>query len=111
MASAIAEPAVTPTTTVRDRIVDTVGRAAHMTHEARLLKTLASYAVEDGLHAAKRAITRRAREVEDLRDAVAYRVKKAPLLSMALAAGTGMLVGLVFGRWGRRATPDQCAKV
>jgi hypothetical protein len=26
----------TPTTTVRDRIVDTVGRAAHMTHAAEL---------------------------------------------------------------------------
>jgi ElaB/YqjD/DUF883 family membrane-anchored ribosome-binding protein len=110
MASAIAEPPVIPTT-VRNRIVDAVGRATHMTHEARLLKTLASDAVEDGLHAAKRAITLGTREVEDLRDAAAYRVKKAPLRSIAMAAGAGILVGLIVGRCGRRTTSRQTPKV
>jgi len=104
MASAIAETPVIPTTTVRDRVIDAVGQVAHVAHEARLLKTLAADAVEDGVYAAKRAITRGAHEVEDLRDAAVYRVKKAPLLSIALAAGAGMLVGTVFGWWGRRAT-------
>jgi ElaB/YqjD/DUF883 family membrane-anchored ribosome-binding protein len=114
MASAHAET-VTPTT-VHDRVVDAVGRAAHLTHEARLLKTRAADAVEDGVHAATRAVTRGARAVEDLRDEAAYRVKKAPLASLALAAGAGMILGILFagcGRavarrraWNRPATPD-----
>jgi len=106
MASAIAD---TPeqTRTARDRVVDAVGRASHLAHEARLLKTLASDAVEDSVHRAKRAITRSAHEVEDLRDAAAYRVKKAPLLSIALAAAAGMLAGIVFGWWGRSATAQK----
>ena len=104
MASALAETPVNPTTRVRDRVVDAAGQAAHLAHEARLLKTLASDAVEDGIHAAERAITRGAHQVEDLRDAAAYRVKKAPLLSIALAAGAGMLVGIVVGWFGSRAT-------
>ena len=105
MATAFAET-VTPTT-VRDRVVDAVGRASHVAHEARLLKTLAADAVEDGVHAAKRAIARGAHEVEDLRDEAIYRVKKAPLAAVALAAGAGILVGMVFGWWGRRATRRQ----
>jgi ElaB/YqjD/DUF883 family membrane-anchored ribosome-binding protein len=115
MASAHAET-VTPTT-VHDRVVDAVGRAAHMAHEARLLKTLVSDAVEDGVHAATRAVTRGAREVEDLRDEVAYRVKKAPLASLAVAAGAGLILGVLFAgcrramarrrEWNRPATPDK----
>ena len=100
MATAIAETVIPPT--ARERVVDAVGRAAHVAHEARLLKTLATDAVEDGVHAARRAVTRGAREIEDLRDAAAYRVKKAPLASIALAAGVGMLLGIVLGHWGRK---------
>ena len=102
MATTFAETA-TPTT-LRDRVVDAVGRATHGAHEAQLLKTLAADAVEDGVHAAKRAITHGAHKVEDLRDEAVYRVKKAPLASMALAAAAGILVGLVFGWRGGRAT-------
>ena len=42
---------------VRDRVVDACRQTAHLSHEARLLKSLATDAVEDGVHAAKRAIT------------------------------------------------------
>ena len=102
MASAITE--TVPPATVRDRIVDTVGQAAHLAHEARVLKTLATDAVEDGVRAARRAITRRAHEVEDLRDAAAHQVKKAPLVSIALAAGAWLLMGTVVGLLAHRAT-------
>lgn len=99
MATAHADFA-TPTT-ARDRVADVVGRAAHVAHEAKLLKTLAADAVEDGVYAAKRAITRGAHEIEDLREAAAYRVKKAPLASIAMAVGAGVLLGIVLGKWGR----------
>ena len=88
-------------TTVRDRVVDAVSQAAQMAHDARVLKARASDAIEDGVYAAKRAVTRGAHEIEELRDAAVYRVKKAPLASVVLAAGAGLLVGMVLGRWGR----------
>lgn len=91
-------------TSARDRVVDAVGRAAHVAHEARVLKTLASDAIEDGTHAAKRMVTRSARNIEDWRDAAAYRVKKAPLMSVAVAAAVGLLLGVTFASCGRRAS-------
>jgi ElaB/YqjD/DUF883 family membrane-anchored ribosome-binding protein len=95
--------AVNEQTTVRHRAVDTVRQAAHLAHEARLLKTLASDAVEDGVHAAKRAITHGLHEFEDLRDSAAYRVKRAPLMTVGLAFAGGILLGVLAGRIGRKA--------
>jgi ElaB/YqjD/DUF883 family membrane-anchored ribosome-binding protein len=106
MASRFAETVTTPTT-ASDRVADVVGRVAHVAHEARLLKTLASDAVEDGVHAAKRAVTRGAHQVEDLRDATVSRVRKAPLMSIALAAGAGLLLGVVLGSLRRGATQQK----
>jgi ElaB/YqjD/DUF883 family membrane-anchored ribosome-binding protein len=97
MASGNGEAAVNGPTTIRDRAVDAVRQAAYVTHEARLLKTRASDAVEDGVHAAKRAITRGMHDLEDMRDSAAYRVKRAPLMTVGLAAGAGLLLGLVVG--------------
>ena len=88
-------------------VVDAVGQAAHVAHEARLLKTLAADAIEDGVHAAKRAMTRGAHEIEDLRDAAAYRVKKLPLTSIAVATAAGLLLGIVIGRWGGTRTQQR----
>lgn len=93
--------------TAHDRLADVVGRAAHVVHEARALKTMAADAVEDGVHAARRAVTRGAREIEDQRETVAYRIKKAPFLAVAIAAGAGLLVGAVCGRWGRCASQQK----
>ena|ERR1019366_1820672 len=81
----------------RDRVVDAVGEAAHLGHEARVLKTLAADAIEDGVHSAKRAIRRGAHEIEDLRDTAVSRVRRAPLASIALAGGAGLLLGIVVG--------------
>lgn len=90
--------------TTQDRFVDVVGRAAHVAHEARVLKTMAADAVEDGVHAAKRAVTRGARDIEESRETAAYRIKKAPFLAVAIAAGAGLLIGALCGGWGRRAS-------
>jgi ElaB/YqjD/DUF883 family membrane-anchored ribosome-binding protein len=67
--------------------------------------TAASDAVEDGVHAAKRAFKAAQRGLEnaaDLRDEAAYRVKREPLKAVGLAFGAGLLMGVV-GTWvGRR---------
>jgi hypothetical protein len=101
MRSAIADTPMADDTTIRDRAVDTVRQAAHVAHEARLLKTLATDAVEDGVHAAKRAITRGLHDLDDLRESAAYRVKRAPLLTVSLAVAGGILVGIALGWLGR----------
>ena len=103
MGSAVVDAPTASETNVRDRAVDAVRQAAHVAHEARVLKTLAADAVEDGVHAAKRAITRRMHDLEDLRESAAYRVKRAPLLAVGLAAAGGILLGVALGWLGRRA--------
>ena len=98
-------PGIEDKTTVHDRAVDAVRQASHLAHEARLLKTLATDAVEDGVRAAKRTITRGVHEVEDLRDATAHRIRRTPLAAVGIALGVGMFAGLAFGWMARR-----CAK-
>ena len=85
-----------------NRAVEVVEQAARLAHDARMLKTLATDAVEDGVHAARRAMTRGTREYEDLRDAAIGRVRRAPLGALALAAGAGLLLGMALGRLRRR---------
>jgi ElaB/YqjD/DUF883 family membrane-anchored ribosome-binding protein len=103
MALGNGEAAVNGRTTVLDRAVDAVRQAAYVTHEARLLKTRATDAVEDRVHAAKRAITRGMHDLEDMRDSAVHRVKRAPLMTVGLAVGAGMLLGVVIGWIGGRA--------
>ena len=82
-------PEVDQKQTVGDRLVDDACRqAAHISHEARLLKSVAEDAIEDGVHAAKRAIKsvqRRAEELGDLKDEAIHRVKRQPLKAVGLA--------------------------
>ena len=53
--------------------------------------------VQDAVAEAKRAVEYRKRQLEDLRDDAAYRIKKAPLASVGIGVGAGMLLGLVAG--------------
>lgn len=76
-------------------------QATHVAHEARLLKTLAVDAVEDGIYAAKRTIKRHIRDVEDLRDTMALRIKRAPFTTAAVALGAGIFLGMAVG-WARK---------
>ena len=89
----------------RDRVVDACRQSAHLSHEARLLKSLAVDAVEDGVYATKRAMTSLKRSVEELadfKDEAVHRVKRQPLRTMGIALGSGLVLGLAAGWIGRR---------
>jgi ElaB/YqjD/DUF883 family membrane-anchored ribosome-binding protein len=97
---------------VTDRIVDAARRAAHLSHEARLVKSVAEDAIENSMHTAKRSIKsvrRGIEKLEDLRDEGIHYVKRQPLKTVAVSVGAGLIVGLMagwfIGRVGsRRAT-------
>lgn len=61
------------------------------------LKNAATEKIEDGLHAAKRFVQHRAHDLEDLRDAAGLKIRRAPLTSVALALGAGVLLGVALG--------------
>ena len=65
MTSATVEASEAPShASIRDRVVDACRQAGHRSHEARLAKSLATDAVENGVHAAKRTIKSIKRGVE-----------------------------------------------
>jgi ElaB/YqjD/DUF883 family membrane-anchored ribosome-binding protein len=71
----------------------------------QLLKSLAADAIEDGVHAAKRAITSVQRRVEnlgDLKDEAAHRVKRQPFKAVGIAVGVGLVLGMAVGWIGGR---------
>ena len=87
-------------TTVGNRAVDACRQATHISHEARLLKSVAEDAIEDGVHAAKRAIKlvhRQVEELGDLKDEAIHRVKRQPLQAVGAAFGVGLALGLAAG--------------
>jgi ElaB/YqjD/DUF883 family membrane-anchored ribosome-binding protein len=91
--------------TAHDRVVDAGRRAAHLSHEAHLMKSVASDAIEDGVYAARRALKAARHRVEDLRDLkdeTAYRVKREPFKAVAIAAGAGLVAGMIVGWLGGR---------
>ena len=102
MATATIDKPRTDDPTLRDRVIDTARQAGHLAHDVRMLKTRATDAVEDGVHAAKRVVTRSVHELEDLRDTTATRVRKAPFASVGLTFAAGLLLGAVVGWLGRR---------
>ena len=93
------ESAVDPQpTTLIDCLTDATRRTAHLSHEAQLLQSIASDAVDDGVYAARRALKnakRRVVSIADFKDELALRIKRQPMRSMALAAAVGLAVGVV----------------
>lgn len=90
--------------TVLNRAIDACRQVAHCSHEAQLLKSLATDAVDDGVHAARRAIKSARRGVEelgDLKDEAVHRMKRQPLKALSAAAGVGLVLGLAIGWIGR----------
>jgi ElaB/YqjD/DUF883 family membrane-anchored ribosome-binding protein len=103
--STIDAPTVETEPSIRERAIDAARQVAHVSHEAHLLKSLAADAVEDGVHAAKRAIKsvqRRLEELGDLKDEAAYRVKRQPFKALGIAVGVGLVFGLAVAWIGSR---------
>ena len=98
-------PKVDTEPSIRERAVDAARQVAHLSHEAQLLKSLAADAVEDGVHAAKRAIKsvqHRVEKLGDLKDEAAYRVKRQPFKAVGIAVGVGLVLGVAVGWIGAR---------
>lgn len=106
MTSATVETSETPShASIRDRVVDACRQAAKGSHQARWLKSLATDAVDDGVHAAKRAITsvkRGVEELAELKDEGVHRVRRQPVGAVGIALGVGLVLGLAVGWIGRR---------
>lgn len=91
----------------REFAADAVRQAEHVAHEASRLKAVAAEAIEDGVRATKRAVTHGLHDLDDLRDSATYRIKRAPLMTVAMAFGVGILLGVVVGQVTRKAAPDR----
>ncbi len=88
------------TPSIGGRLADAARQAAHLSHEARMVRSLAEDAIEDGVHKARRAaksVRRGIERLQDVRDEAAYYVKRRPLKTIAMAAGLGLAVGLAAG--------------
>jgi ElaB/YqjD/DUF883 family membrane-anchored ribosome-binding protein len=86
--------------TARDRVIDAYRQTAHLSHEVRLLKSVAEDAIKDGVHAAKRAlksVQRSVEHLEDMRDEAVHRVKRQPIGAVGIALGIGLVVGYAVG--------------
>ncbi len=88
------------TPSIGGRLADAARQAAHLSHEARMVRTMAEDAIEDGVHKARRAVKSVRRGIErlqDIKDEATYYVKRRPLRTIAIAAGLGLVVGLTAG--------------
>jgi ElaB/YqjD/DUF883 family membrane-anchored ribosome-binding protein len=64
------------------------------------VKTLAEDAIEDSVHAAKRAaksVRHGLERLEDAREEAIHLLKRRPLKTLAVTAGVGLTVGLAAG--------------
>ncbi len=95
--AAVADPS-----RLRGKAADTFRRAAHLTHESRMLKSVASDAMEDGLYKAKRAWKRGSRELGNYRHEAEHRVRRQPFRALSVAAGVGMFLGACVAWVARR---------
>jgi hypothetical protein len=62
------------TPSITDRVFDAARHAAHLSHEAHAVKSLAEDAIDDGVHAAQRAVRQGVRRLEDMKDDGVYYV-------------------------------------
>ena len=70
-------------------------------------KTVATEKIHDRVQAAKRVIRQRTNDLEDLRDAATLKIRRAPIQTVAIAAGAGILLGFVIGATRGRARANR----
>jgi ElaB/YqjD/DUF883 family membrane-anchored ribosome-binding protein len=88
------------TPSISSRLAAAARRAGHVSHEARMVRSLAEDAIEEGVHKAKRTVRTVRRGIErlqDIRDEGIHYVKRRPVASVALAAGIGLVAGVAAG--------------
>ena len=86
-------------TSLVDKAVGAYRKATDVARDAREFTNMATDAVDDGVHAAKRALRtarRQVANVTDWRDEAVYRVKRQPLRTIGLVFGVGVLAGVVI---------------
>ncbi|OFW16732.1 MAG: hypothetical protein A3F69_01100 [Acidobacteria bacterium RIFCSPLOWO2_12_FULL_66_10] len=90
-----------------DKGLDAIRHATHLSHEAKRLKTLATDAIEGGLHTVRRAATTAARNAAEFTDDIAHEVKRKPFTAMAIVFASGMVMGMLAGWMSHRAARDR----
>lgn len=95
----------------QEHFADAAQRAAHFAHEARLIKSMAADAVEDGVYATKRAVKGMKRSIDDLKDETAHYVKRQPFKAVGIAAAVGLVTGAIIGWIGVRFGQRQCNRI
>ena len=85
--------------------------AAHFAHEAEQITSMVADTAETAADATRRAITRARRNIEHVRDAAEYRVRRTPFIAIAaaFAAGIGaaVLTGLCTRALRKEAAPKE----
>ncbi len=98
MATAVLDLQPTDATrTLREKVVDTTCRMAHLSHEARMVTSMAGDAVDERVYRARRAAKQARRGIDDARDDMVHRIKQEPMKAMGVAFGTGLLLGVATG--------------
>ncbi len=92
-----ASAAVIEEPSLRERVADAARRAITAAQDARSLKTVAAGAIENQVDSARRAYRSAVRDVNDVRDEAAYRIKKSPFTAVSVAFGAGLCLGAVAG--------------
>ncbi len=95
---------------IRGRLADAARHAAHLSHEARMVKSLAEDAIEDGVHTARRAVKSVHRGIEraqDIKDEAASYVKRRPLTTTVAVGLLGVIVGFTAGWIVTRGRPGR----
>ncbi len=94
------------TPSIAGRMADAARHAAHLSHEARMVRSLAEDAIEDGVHKARRvakSVRRGIERLQDVKDEATYYIRRRPLKTIAMAAGLGLVVGVAAGVFAARS--------
>ena len=92
-----ASAAVLDEPSLRDRVADAARRAITAAQDARSLTSVTAGAIESQVDSARRAYRSAVRDINDVRDEAAYRIKKAPFKAVGVALGAGLCLGVAAG--------------